>query len=121
MPHLYQEDLYHFQSPVVVVLPRQWSDYSSEEHTLLQKILNSVRTDINSVQIVVRTSLQLDSLGTFSPARVLIFGVPADEEIPPYEETTARGFTVIRADDLSALDDHKKKSLWVALRRMFGI
>jgi hypothetical protein len=106
---------------MVVVLPRSWESYTSDEHKLLNKILTSVKVDINAVQIIVQPALDLSALHIYSPARVLIFGAQTTEEIRLYESTAAQGFIVIRADDLSLLDDQKKKNLWVALRQMFGL
>lgn len=121
LSHLFQEDLYLFSAPVVVVLPKPWESYDPEEQTLLQKILTSVKIDIGAVQMVVHPSIELASLKVFSPSRVLIFGSSIQEDIPLYEATAAQGFIAIRADDLSMLDDQKKKNLWLALRQMFGV
>lgn len=88
---------------------------------LLKKILTSVKVDMSSVHMLVRPSLNMKSLDVFGPVRVLIFGVDPSEPFDKYQLTTAQGFTVIRADDLSALDDQKKKNLWIALRQMFGV
>lgn len=76
---------------------------------------------MSAVQILVQSSVALKSLQVFSPARVLVFGSAIGEDIPLYNSTAAQGFIVIRADDLNALDDQKKKNLWLALRQMFGI
>ncbi|MEX2231827.1 MAG: DNA polymerase III subunit psi [Cyclobacteriaceae bacterium] len=118
--HLFQEDLYYFTAPIVVVLARAWETYTAEERRLLQKILTSVKVDLNAVQMVVQPSIELKSLLVYSPARVLIFGSETRENIATYQETPAQGFTVVRADDLNQLDEEKKKNLWNALRRMFG-
>ena len=119
--HLFQEELYSFTTPVLVIIPRPWESYAAEEQILLQKILTSVKVDLNAVQMAVMPSVGRGSLEAFAPAKVLIFGSDTREEIPLYEATAAQGFTVIRADDLTALDDPKKKDLWSALRQMFGL
>ena len=121
LAHLFPEELYAFTSPLVVILPRQWDAYSTEQQNLLQKILTSVKVDLNSIQILVQPSVELKSLLIYSPARVLVFGCTIREDVPFYSATAAQGFIVIRADDLNALDDQKKKNLWLALRQMFGI
>jgi hypothetical protein len=118
---LFQEELYHFSSPVVVVLPRPWNSYSIEEHILLEKILTSVKIDMNAIHVVSRPSLSLAGLQPFSPARVLIFGSDTHPEIPMYQPTPAQGFIVIKADDLTGLDEGRKKNLWLALRQMFTV
>ena len=116
---LFQEELYHYTTPVIVVLAKAWEDYHPDEHVLLKKILTSVKIDINAVQIISRPSLKLASLATFSPAKVLIFGCQTDEDIALYQLVPAQGFIVINADDLTQLDDAKKKNLWMALRQMY--
>ena len=121
LPHLFQEELYSFNTSVVVVLPKPWQDFGADEQVLLQKILGSVKVDINATQMVVQPSIDLTALRIYSPSRVLLFGVTPDEDLPLYRTQAAQGFTVIRADDLSALDDQKKKNLWLALRQMFGV
>lgn len=121
LTQLFQEDLYRFGSPVIVVLPRAWQEYNSEEQLLLHKILTSVKVDINSVQLIVRPAVDMNSLRIYAPAKVLIFGATPAEAIEKYQQLPAQGFTVIWADDLSALDEQKKKNLWVALRQMFGV
>lgn len=121
LPHLFQEELYRFTSPVVIVLPREWSTYSPEDQVLLKKILVSVKLDIHAVMILVRPKVVIADLGIYKPARVLIFGCEVPAEVPLYQQVAAQGFNVIRADDLPALDDQKKKNLWLALRQMFGV
>lgn len=121
LSQLFQEDLYHYTTPVIVVLSKLWDSYNPEEQVLLQKILTSVKIDVNAIQMISQPSLTLNSLLPFSPARVLIFGSETDEEIALYQLTPAQGFMVIRADDLTQLDDGKKKNLWIALRQMFGV
>ena len=119
--HLFQEEVYQFSAPVAVVLSKAWDAYTSDEQLLLKKILSSVKVDFNAVQLLSRASLRLASMKIFTPARVLIFGSEIEnDDIPLYQPTPAQGFTVIRADDLTALDDQRKKSLWTALRSMFG-
>ena len=119
--YLFQEDLYNFTTPVVVVLSKTWESYSNEEQLLLNKILTSVKVDVNAVQIVAQPVIELAALQIYSPEKVLIFGSATTEDIGLYQSASAQGFIVIRADDLSLLDDQKKKNLWIALRQMFGL
>ena len=121
LTHLFQEELYRFSNPVAVVLPKPWESYVAEEQLLLKKILTSVKTDFNAIGMVVQPSVDLKSLSHFNPERVLVFGCEITDDIPFYQETAAHGFMVVRADDLSLLDDQKKKNLWAALRKMFGM
>lgn len=105
---------------MTVVLRRSWEEYSPEERALLAKILGSIKLDIASVRIASRASMSLSDLGSIGAEKVLVFGTQIDQ-IKSYEHDRAQGFSVVRADDLSDLDDAKKKSLWLALRNMFGI
>ena len=88
---------------------------------MLHKILTSVKMDINAVQLIVRPTVDMNSLRIYAPSKVLIFGASPVEAIEKYQQQPAQGFTVIWADDLSVLDEQKKKNLWVALRQMFGV
>jgi hypothetical protein len=121
LTHLYQEDLYQIQPRVVVVLARPWHKILDDEKALLTKILGSVRTNIDSVTLVHQPEVSLDSLKTFNASKVLIFGSQMKIEIKPYEKAEFDSVAVVKADDLNLLDDLKKKSLWGALKQMFGV
>lgn len=118
--HLFPETIYHTPPQVVVIVARPWETYTPDEQVLLSKILASVRLSPAAVQIIAQPALSLASLAAYSPLKVLVFGSQS-EGLKSYEATQAQGFTVLKADDLSALDDAKKKSLWLALKNMFGV
>jgi hypothetical protein len=118
--YLYQEELYDIPAGVTVVLSKYWDNYSTEEKALLAKILGSIRIDLAAVQIITRSSFALPSMPAQPSSKVLIFGSET-AGINPYEVVQAQGFTVIKADDLSELDDARKKSLWLALKQLAGI
>jgi hypothetical protein len=118
--HLYSETIYHTPPQVVVVTARPWESYSPEDRALLSKILASVKLGLPAVKIVNQPALLLASLAAYSPSKVLVFGAQSDG-LKSYETVQAQGFTVLKADDLPALDDAKKKSLWLALKSMFGV
>jgi hypothetical protein len=119
--YLFQEELYQLPpQPLAVLLSHEWSKYSPEERALLAKILGAVKLDLASVRILTRKELSLNELSALAAPKVLIFGASLGE-IKPYEYIQAQGFSVIKADDLPELDDAKKKSLWLALRNMFGL
>lgn len=118
---LFQEELYQYSTPVIVVLSKPWLDYNDEDKILLQKILASVKVDLNAVHIISQPALALPSLLPFSPAKVLVFGSETDEDIGLYQSTPAQGFIVIKADDLTQMDEGKKKNLWIALKQIFGL
>jgi hypothetical protein len=118
--YLFQEELYNVPAPVLVVLKQDWSSYAEGDRALLAKILGSVKIDTASVRIVTRKTFSLSDLSPDQANRVLIFGSETDQ-ITPYQPTQAQTFTVIKADDLTQLDDARKKSLWGALKQMFGV
>lgn len=118
--YLFQEELYTIPSSLVVVVSKPWDKYSSDEKTLLTKILGSVKIDPAAVRVFSSPNFTFPMLTSDRPSKVLIFGSEA-ENIPLYQATQAQGFTVVRADDLTQLDDARKKSLWVALKQMFSL
>jgi DNA polymerase III psi subunit len=120
LPHLYQETLYHITPRVAVVVSKPWDNYSADDKALLSKILASVKLNLAMVQVIAMPVLSFTSLQAYNPAKVIIFGSQA-EGIKSYEAVQAQGFTVLRADDLPQLDDAKKKSLWLALKTVFGL
>jgi hypothetical protein len=119
-PYLFSETIYHTPPQVVVVIARPWESYSPDDKALLSKILAAVRINLAAVKIVTQPALALASLAVYSASKVLVFGAQSDG-LKSYEGVQAQGFTVLKADDLSALDDAKKKSLWLALKSMFGV
>jgi hypothetical protein len=121
LAYMFQEDLYTFATPLLVVLKNPWESYSADEHKLLEKILTSVKVDINSVHMATMASVEFRALEVFAPSRVLIFGSETGQDIPLYQETAAHSLRVIRADDLGNLNEERKKHLWSALRQMFGL
>jgi hypothetical protein len=121
LPHLYPEELYRFSYPVAVGLSGPWDSYSADEQALLFRILGSVHVNPDSAGIADLSKGSFDSLRMWGPSRVLLFGCDWASDIPLYQVTARGSFNVIRADDLSAFDDQKKKMLWAALRQMFGV
>ena len=118
LPHLYNEDLYTIPPVVTIVINKPWESISEDQKTLLSKILGSVKISLASARIVYRQSASLDELKAIGGQKILLFGTQAP--INTYEHTQAQGFSIIRDDELEALDDAKKKSLWLALKNMFA-
>ena len=119
--HLYQEELYHITSKILVVVNRPWHEILDTDKALLAKILGSVRVNIDAIGIVERSEIDIEALASLSPEKILVFGSSVKGSIKDYEHTSVQGVSVIRADELSKLDDARKKSLWLALRQMFGV
>lgn len=118
--YLYQEELYYVPPMVTVVLPRAWDEYTPADRELLEKILVNVGQSTAGVRMLTTNHLDLGQLGEGSTAKVLVFGSDVDR-LEPYVVSSAQGFTVLRADDLPALDQERKKKLWAGLREMFGV
>jgi DNA polymerase III psi subunit len=118
--YIFQEELYDIPSPILVILRHPWSSYVESDRALLSKILGSVKIDSASVRILTRKSLSLSDLTSNQATSVLVFGSEMDQ-ITPYQPMQAQGFTVVKADDLTELDDARKKSLWGALKQMFSV
>jgi DNA polymerase III psi subunit len=118
LTHLFQEELYTVPPVVTILINKSWEQLPDDHKTLLSKILGSVKVSLAATRILHRDRISADELKSLGAPRVLIFGTQAD--VGAYEHIQAQGFSVIRADEFGALDDAKKKSLWVALKGMFS-
>jgi hypothetical protein len=118
LKHLFNEELYTIPSIITIVINKPWENVAEEDKALLTKILGSVKLGPQSVRMVAHNSVTMDELSAIGANKILIFG--SESPIKPYELVQAQGFSVISADELSRLDDAKKKSLWLALKNMFS-
>jgi hypothetical protein len=121
LENLYQEELYVIPARTLVIIDQPWVDLMEDEKTLLIKILGSVRLSTASVQILERQDLPASDLLPLNPKRVISFGVKIAPVQKSYEYVPVDGMHILIADKLAALDDGRKKSLWLALKQMFGI
>jgi hypothetical protein len=121
LENLYTEDLYQVPSKVVVVVPKPWSEITEDERMVLSKMLVAVKLSMAHVHIVSRAQFSLEDFNAFPPQKILAFGSAFHASSKLYEHLTVNGTSVILADALGQLDDARKKSLWQALRQMFGI
>jgi hypothetical protein len=119
--NLYHEELYLVPARTLVLVDKPWGEITEEEKILLNKILGSVKLSVATVQILHNNALSVTDLLPFNPSRVISFGVSLSPVQKTYEYIPIDGFDVIVSDGLSNLDDARKKSLWVALRQMFGV
>jgi hypothetical protein len=119
--NLYQEELYVIPPRTLIIVDRPWEVLGDNEQNLLIKILGSVKLSLSSVQIVHRPEAEADELAVFNPSRIISFGVKIRPVQKSYEYVPVDGYHILVADSLAALDDARKKSLWVALRQMFGM
>lgn len=121
LENLYHEDLYQLPPRVLIVLSDRWEDVSEENRTLVAKILSSVKLSLPLVQIITRSEFSPEDVAAFAPTRIIAFGATLKAPHKLYENTILGTTSVIAADALTQLDDARKKSLWQALRVMFGI
>ena len=119
--YLYQEELYVVRSRTLVLINKEWNEFTEEQRILLSKILASVKLSLSSVQVLKRGDLSVSDLMSLNPQRVISFGVQISPIQKLYEFVPLDGIPIIVSDALDQLDDLKKKNLWVALRQMFGI
>ena len=120
LPFLFHEDLYVVPQKTLVILAKNWQDYSSDDKVLLARILGSVKQSLATVQVIFQHTLSPQSIVDYNPSKVLVFGA-ATPGINPYEIHQIQGFDLIKADDLPVLDDTRKKNLWNGLKTMFGV
>lgn len=118
---LYQEELYVLPSPLLIVLSTPWNDLAVEELTTLTRMLNAVKLNLASVQIIVRKDFTIEELSAYSPERILAFGSSLKGSSTVYENLSIGGVSVIISESLGQLDDAKKKNLWMALKKMFNL
>lgn len=118
---LYQEDLYRIPGKVLIVLSKDWTSVTADEQTTLTKMLAALRLNLAMVQIVTRQKFSIDDIAPLSPAKVLSFGLAPAEAPNLYEFTQVNGLPVLSAEAIDKLDDAKKKTLWLELRKMFGV
>lgn len=121
LENLYQEELYRIPSTTLIIVSRPWNEFAEADKSLLSKILNSVKLSLDSVQIVTASEFEVDEFMAFSPKRIISFGSPLKTGVKMYEHLILGNTSLILADAIDALDDTKKKSLWLALRQMFAI
>lgn len=118
---LYQEDLYLIPEKVLIVLAKEWPAVSEEERTVLSKMLAALKLSLASVQIITRQKFSITDVAALAPSKILTFGVIPEEAPNLYELTTAQNTLILAAESIDKLDDAKKKTLWLELRKMFGI
>ena len=117
----YQEEIYKIHPKVLIVIPRSWAEITEEEKALLNKILGSVKQSLAKVDIVTIKTFSPDELTAYGASRIISFGSTLKNSLKFYENLTIDQIQIIVAEDFPLLDDGKKKSLWLALRQMFGI
>ena len=121
LENLYQEELYILPSPLLIVLSKPWANLTPEELSTLTRMLNAVKLNLASVQVIFRTDFSVEELSAYSPTRILAFGSTLRSSSALYENLSFGDTSVIISEPLDKLDDAKKKNLWVALKKMFNL
>jgi hypothetical protein len=117
--NLYQEELYRLPGKVIVVISRPWEEITLDDRILLSKILGSVKLTLASVQIKVSQEFSINDFDALAPTYIIAFGAMLENSSKKYEHLSIEDISVILADELSELDDLKKRSLWLALKQIF--
>ena len=121
LENLYQEELYILPSPLLIIVSKPWATLTAEELTTLTRMLNAVKLNLASVQVIVRTDFSVEELSAYSPTRILAFGSTLRSSSTLYDNLSFGNTSVIISESLDKLDDAKKKSLWGALKKMFNL
>ena len=119
--HTFGEDLYRLSARVLVIIPTTWENVSDSEQQLLARILGSVKLSLSAIQIVSAPTFSVEDASIYQAKSILSFGVPVAGVLRPYEAVSIGNVSVIAADSMDALDDVKKKNLWVALKQVFKV
>lgn len=117
---IYNEELYQLPSRAIVLIPVPWTETTEGERALLAKILSAARLSLQGVQILHDKNADIEKLKVFNPAVVISFGVAITPATDLYQPKSLEGITIIRSDQLNALDDVKKKELWGALKTLIS-
>jgi len=118
---LYQEELYHLPNPVLFILNQPWETVSDADKTVLTKMINALRLSLAAVRIIQRADFTVADLAAYAPTKVVALGAVFKTNPDLYKHLSHDGVAIVAADALPALDDVRKKNLWLALRQMFGI
>ena len=121
LENLYPEELYVLPSPLLIIVSKPWATLTTEELTTLTRMLNAVKLNLASVQVIVRVDFSVDELSAYSPTRILAFGSTLRSSSTLYDNLSFGNTSVIISESLDKLDDAKKKSLWGALKKMFNL
>jgi hypothetical protein len=121
LAYLYQDEVYQVKASTIIVLAQPWSSLSENDVTTLTKIVTAIKLTMATVRIIERATFTLQDIIVLSPHKVISFGATLQPQAEYYQPLNREGVDVILADALPALDDVKKKNLWLGLRKMYGI
>lgn len=119
LQNLFQEEIYKINSKLLVVINKEWSEISTDECILLEKILKALKLNLASVQILAKPEFLPNDFRAFAPAKIIAFGSKLKNSQKMYEGIQIEETTVVVADALDQLDEVKKRNLWLTLRQVF--
>lgn len=124
LENLYQEDVFDIpRPPAIVVLPESWGKLNEGDVALLSKILGAIKLSLAAVKIITMPVLDIENVAHTEVCNsdvLLLFGSTLKPPVDSYKNVTVKNFKVVQADTLAALDDVKKRSLWLALKELFS-
>ena len=118
---IFSEQLYTIGQPPVVLVTQPWNSITTEERTLLSKILAALKLSLDSVSIKNQPSLDL-SQWIQKPRHLIYFG-EAVKALPQYEVVEANGVSIVISESLKDLlsNESSRKKLWQALKKQFAV
>jgi DNA polymerase III psi subunit len=118
---IFNEEIYSIRTSVLVVVANSWDSLKDDEQQLLTKILSSVKLNLAGVRVVTHKKFSSNDIRIYAPQYVISFGAEYSGTDRSYEVVREEEYSILKVDGLNQLDDSKKKSLWNALKQMFGI
>jgi hypothetical protein len=120
LQYLYSEEIYKTTPKLLIVIDKDWTEVTSDEKILLDKILKALKLSLASVQIQTRREFSIGDFKVFTPSFVLAFGSKLKNSDKMYEEVQMDGTSVVVADALDQLNDVLKRNLWLTLKESFA-
>lgn len=121
LDHLYQEELYQVSVPAIFVMDQSWDELAEADQLTVTKMIGALKLNPASVQMLTLSNLKAEDLEALAPARIIVLGSIFQSSSKLYEPITFNRNTFVVADSVTKLDDARKKSLWLALKKMFNI
>lgn len=121
LDHLYQEELYQVSVPAIFIMDQSWDELAEADQLTLTKMIGALKLNPASVQMLTLSNLKAEDLAALAPARIVVLGSVFQSSSKQYEPITFDRNTFVVADSVTKLDDARKKSLWLALKKMFNI
>src|SRR5882724_4470285 len=98
---IFTEQLYTVDVAPTIVITQPWEKISTEEQTLLSKILQALKLSLDSVSIKYQQTLDLSNW-IQKPKQVIYFGDPV-KGLAQYEVVEANGVSIVISESLKDL------------------